>query len=133
MFKKAYLISYPIFLGLIGGIILCYEFNTYVPATSRLRLLGFVFLAYIISILIPSIISKFLLAAYNYRNRVILGFISLSALTIVNEINFWNNNRFPMKNWASEPNQMLINSLVQLAFGIFLNILVNIRPKNKYK
>jgi hypothetical protein len=132
MFKKAYMISFPFILGLFGGMILCYEFNTYESATSRLRILMFFGLAYFISIIITSILSGRMLMNNNYKNRVMLGLLSLLSLTLVNEINFWNNDRFLMKNWASEPKQMMINSLIQLSFGIFLIMLVNIRPKNKY-
>lgn len=131
MFRKSYLILFPLVFGLIGGMILCYEFNIYVSGTSRLRILGFVFAAYFLSIIIPSILSGSMLTKNNYKNRVILGLISLLALTLVNEINFWKNDRFPMKNWASEPNTMLINTLIQLAFGITLILLINIRLKNK--
>lgn len=132
MFRKAYIILIPIVFGLIGGMILCYEFNTFESATSRLRILGFVFTAYFLSIIIPSALSEKMLTKNNYKNRVILGLLSLISLTLVNEINFWNNDRFPMKNWASEPNTMLINTLIQLAFGIALILLINIRLKNKY-
>lgn len=131
MFRKAYMISFPILFGLIGGMILCYELNTYVPATSRLRTLGFVFIAYFLSIITPSILSGIVLTKNNYKNRVMLSLLSLFALTMVNEINFWNNDLFPEKSWTSNPRIMLINSLIQLAFGIVLILLINIRLEKK--
>ena len=125
------MISFPILSGLIGGMILCYEFNTFVPATSRLRMLGFVFIAYFLSIIIPSILSGLVLTKNNYKNRVMLSLLSLFALTLVNDINYWNNDFYPEKSWASHPKTMLLNTLIQLAFGIVLIMLINIRPKNK--
>lgn len=127
MFKNRFYILIPITLGLIGGYILSYELDTYVPASSRIRVLYFQLTAYLISFFIPSILSSSILKNNKYKTRFLMSLISLFFLTLVNEINYWNNDFFPSKSWSSDPKYMIVNSMIHFLTALLFVLLVNIR------
>jgi hypothetical protein len=129
IFRKNYFILIPVILGILGGLILIYEFDSYIPATSRLRVFGYYLIAYFISLVVSSIVSKRVLKINTYKNRLIIGLISLIFLSLINEIHFWNNATIHLKGWWSNPKIMLFNSSAQLILGVILLLIVNIRLK----